>query len=261
MKVVGALLLVGMLTGCTTMQHLDDVGEDYSKGNYISGTALLVFITPFTLIADIFTFGGSMDAEQSSAVWTGAATQYAQNEAAQQQQAALRQQQYLQQQQAVAAAAAAEAARQQEWNEQNQRILDRQQQERSLQAENLVLASASSSANTSTGGAKKSGNSGAPFIQPGSCADFRNGGTGITSDVKKLRNGCGRPIAVRFCFYDSKNPTRCAGESVGWGVTGTIGPGGETTVINPLVETAGIPWKVEYRVCDMSDASKMCLKP
>lgn len=98
MRALGTLLLVVVLAGCTTMQHLDDVGEDYSKGNYISGTALLVFITPFTLIADIFTFGGSMDAQQSSAVWTGAASQYAQNEAVQQQRDAERQQRVLEQQ-------------------------------------------------------------------------------------------------------------------------------------------------------------------
>ncbi len=81
---VCAVLGVAIVSGCNTMHHLDDVGESYDKGEYFSGTASLVFFTPFTLLADVFTFGGTMDSQQSSQVWSAAASQYQQNQYASQ---------------------------------------------------------------------------------------------------------------------------------------------------------------------------------
>lgn len=162
------------------MQHLDDVGEDYSKGNYVSGTALLVFITPFTLIADIFTFGGSMDAQQSSAVWTGAASEYAQNEAAQQQRDAERQQRVIEQQ--LRASALAE---QQAQAEQMQRAEARQQQSYENNRPSVQLASYDAQEGA---GQAKAVNS-CVAIQPN--PNIR--------EARHMVNTCAFPIRVTYC--------------------------------------------------------------
>lgn len=148
-KIIGAGMLVSVASGCHTMEHIENVGEGYSNGNYISSSFMLA-LTPLMLVPDVFTFGGLMDADQSAEVWTGAATQYSQYESAQQQSALQlqqKQQAALLQQQAQAAA---EAARQQEWSKQNQRAWVAQQAQEGQGSSAIVIKGGVPSQNDSS---------------------------------------------------------------------------------------------------------------
>ena len=65
------------LTGCTTMKAIEATGDEFSKGNILTGIYYGTMGVTIGAIMDVFTLGGSMDAEQSSQMWTGAANQYA----------------------------------------------------------------------------------------------------------------------------------------------------------------------------------------
>mgnify|MGYP001759998693 CR=1 FL=1 len=76
--------LMFLLNGCATMETLKKSGEEFSEGNVVMGTVMLL-VSPLMLVPDIFTLGGALDDKQSSELWTGAASQYVQSETMQQQ--------------------------------------------------------------------------------------------------------------------------------------------------------------------------------
>lgn len=97
----------------------------------------------------------------------------------------------------------------------------------------------------------------AKIISP-KCIQFKDYGTGVTSDVEKISSNCSVPVAVTYCFHRDGPGNGCSNKTVGWGTTGIIRPGGSRVVINP---GKGERWRVDYYVCDMSDPDKVCLKP
>lgn len=90
------------------------------------------------------------------------------------------------------------------------------------------------------------------------CIQFKDFGSGVTSDVEKVLSSCTVPVAVTYCFHREAPDNGCNNKAVGWGTTGVIRPGGSRVVINP---GKGDKWRVDYYVCDMSDPDKLCLKP
>ncbi|MFT3780062.1 MAG: hypothetical protein QM772_17685 [Ottowia sp.] len=65
------------LMGCTTMKAIEETGDQLSQGNILTGLWTGTMGVAIGAIVDVFTLGGSMDAEQSTQMWSGAAHQYA----------------------------------------------------------------------------------------------------------------------------------------------------------------------------------------
>lgn len=202
-KINSLLLASTLLTGCTTMQHLDSVGDEYNQGNYISATALLVLLTPITLIADIFTLGGSMDAQQSADTWSSLASQQAQLE---QQNQYLAQQQLIQQQ---LAAQAAQTAAQEQFEQQRRQQEFYQQQAQQQQAQ--LLASNQPSFNNGTTPASSGSTASATIATPQPkqeiiqgqvlSASYAADGTEFIIQVRNVGNvkiSCTFPVDYRF---------------------------------------------------------------
>lgn len=71
------LLALSALTGCTTMKAIETTGDEISQGNILSGIWTGTMGVAMGALVDVFTLGGSMDAQDSAQVWTGATNQYA----------------------------------------------------------------------------------------------------------------------------------------------------------------------------------------
>lgn len=103
---------------------------------------------------------------------------------------------------------------------------------------------------------KKNASSTAPLID-GKCVKHTQYGSGVSDNVKRVFNGCGRPVQVLGCYYKPGNAAGCRNGNQGWGVSSTIPPNGSTIGVSHFDG----PWRVVFYVCDMSDASKVCVLP
>lgn len=96
----------------------------------------------------------------------------------------------------------------------------------------------------------------APLID-GKCVKHTQYGSGVSDNVKRVFNGCGRPVQVLGCYYKPGNAAGCRNGNQGWGVSSTIPPNGSTIGVSHFDG----PWRVVFYVCDMSDTSKLCVLP
>ena len=80
-QIICGITVSVLLNGCTTMQMLGESKEEFKKGNYGSGVFQGATAVAFGPIIDIFTFGGALDGQQSTEVWTGVAQQYSNQQA------------------------------------------------------------------------------------------------------------------------------------------------------------------------------------
>lgn len=70
------LMSLTILSGCMTMNTLKESKNLYKEGRYVSGTFTGLIGLTFVPLADIFTLGGLLSAEEASQTWTGAANTY-----------------------------------------------------------------------------------------------------------------------------------------------------------------------------------------
>jgi hypothetical protein len=60
------LLLIVMLSGCTTMKAFQSAGNEFSQGNVGSGVYESVVGVPISMIYDVFTLGGTLSTSSST---------------------------------------------------------------------------------------------------------------------------------------------------------------------------------------------------
>lgn len=72
------LLLISLLSGCTTMKAVEGVGNDISKGNIFMGT-LGILAVPGAMIIDVFTLGGTLSTQEAAGAWGAGINTYASN--------------------------------------------------------------------------------------------------------------------------------------------------------------------------------------
>ncbi|WP_156919872.1 hypothetical protein [Comamonas composti] len=87
-RVLSISVCMLFITGCTTMKAIEKSGSEFSEGNVISGLWIGTMGVAMGALMDVFTLGGSMDVEQSSAVWSEAGNAYVQSKNASQSQGA-----------------------------------------------------------------------------------------------------------------------------------------------------------------------------
>ena len=80
-KIICGVTVSILLSGCTTMQMLGESKEEFKKGNYGSGVFMGVSSLLAGPVIDVFTFGGALDGQQSTEVWTGVAQEYSNQQA------------------------------------------------------------------------------------------------------------------------------------------------------------------------------------
>jgi hypothetical protein len=74
-KTIFSVMILHLLSGCTTMHMLGESKDEIKKGNYGWGTLYGAYSLIVGPVVDVVTLGGALDAEQSTALWTGVATQ------------------------------------------------------------------------------------------------------------------------------------------------------------------------------------------
>lgn len=72
-------ILCFSLTSCMTMDTLSESKENFKEGKYVTGTFTGLLGLTIMPIADVFTLGGTLSADEATGVWTGAANTYNQN--------------------------------------------------------------------------------------------------------------------------------------------------------------------------------------
>ncbi len=72
-------ILCFSLTSCMTMDTLSESKENFKEGKYVTGTFTGLLGLTIMPIADVFTLGGTLSADEAAGVWTGAANTYNQN--------------------------------------------------------------------------------------------------------------------------------------------------------------------------------------
>ncbi len=74
-KTILSVMILNLLSGCTTMQMLGESKDEIKKGNYGWGTFYGAYSLIVGPVVDVVTLGGTLDAEQSTTLWTGVASQ------------------------------------------------------------------------------------------------------------------------------------------------------------------------------------------